>query len=57
MSFLSHNFNTIITSHYHLIEIIPTYYKDFTFLNMFKKLIVDNLLRTKGVYKYSSIIL
>ena len=49
MSFLFHNTNTIITSHYYLIKIISTYYKDFIFLNMCEKVIVDNLLKTKGV--------
>ena len=35
--FLFHNINTIITSHYYLIKIILTYYKDFTFLNICEK--------------------
>ena len=49
MSFLFHIINTIITSHYNLINIIPTSYKNSTFLNLCGKFIVDKNKRTKGV--------
>ena len=51
MSFLYNNINIIITSHYYLIKIIPTYYKDSNFLNLCEKPIVNNLVRTEGSNK------
>ena len=47
MSFLYNNINIIITSHYYLIKIIPTYYKDSNFLNLCEKFIVENLLEQR----------
>ena len=42
--------NTIITSHYYLIKIIPTKTKDSIFLNMCEKLKVKEYKMSKGVH-------